>query len=81
MVSAASSGVMSRRSVNVEHDHDAHVTVRIESTFAPWVFIDPQEFDIKGQETKEVSFETNVPLFTPNGNYSGKVIFCFKDKK
>ncbi|HIG92872.1 MAG: hypothetical protein QT02_C0002G0071 [archaeon GW2011_AR9] len=76
---AVSPNIMSSRKVEVQHDQDAHVTVSMDGDFETWVRINPAEFDLKAQETKEVYLEANVPRSAPDGNYSGQVIFCFKE--
>nr|AQS31584.1 hypothetical protein [uncultured archaeon] len=73
---SASSGV--RRSITVNSVFDAEVDVFIDAPFASWVTIEPTIFAIKKNQTMEVSFDVLVPDNSPNGNYSGKVYFCFK---
>ena len=70
---------VARRSVYVSNEKNARVTVTTEGDFSTWMNITPQEFDLIANEDKEVKFTVRVPDYTENGNYSGKVSFCFKE--
>lgn len=67
-----------RRSVYVSDKEAAKVRVFMEGEFDSWVNITPQEFDLKADERQEVLFAVRVPDYPEEGDYAGKVYFCFK---
>lgn len=70
-----------KRSIMINSSYDAGVEVEVESTFSSWFKIEPQTFFIKKNQVVEVMFDVFVPENASTGNYSGKVKFCFKEKR
>lgn len=68
------------RSVAVNHSREANVTVFTEGDFSSWVNVGPSEFFIENGKTQEVFFWVSVPPDALPGNYTGRVLFCFKDR-
>ncbi len=75
-----SPGAWVKRSINVHYKHEADVKVFMEGDLAPWVEIDSSRFSLTPNQTQQVFFELNVPLDAADGNYTGRVRFCFKKK-
>jgi hypothetical protein len=71
---------ISKRSMYANYTNDATVTVWVEGDIAPYVLIRPQEFDITPGKIEEVQFTANMPEDIEDGNYTGRVIYCYKDK-
>ena len=67
------------RSVNTQYVRNASVRVWPQGSFAEWMSIDQAEFSLASKENRQVMFHVNVPLDATSGNYTGKVVFCFKD--
>ncbi len=76
---AVSPGTTGRRSIKVQSDFAALVAVSVEGGISPWVIPSPSKFGLSAKEIHEVYFELNVPLDAPDGNYLGKVNFCFQE--
>ncbi len=76
-----SPGSIARRSIQVQYERDALVTVLVNGTFASWFSINPTEFYLPGTQRREVTFDVAVPDTATDGNYTAGVYFCFKDLK
>jgi len=67
-----------QRSILVNSTFDAEVEVIMDSPFSSWTTITPHNFKIKKDQSMEVQFDIFVPHNALEGNYTGKVSFCFK---
>lgn len=74
-----SPGILAKRSVYVEHSEDADVTIGVKGDLAPWLTVEPLSFHLTTQEQQRVFFNANVPADAADGNYTAKVIFCFRE--
>ena len=69
-----------KRTIKVAYTKTAAVNIQMEGDLQSWVSINPAEFDIEPGRIKTVEFIAAIPVDALNGNYTGKVIFCYKDK-
>ena len=67
------------RSINAQYARNAFVRVWPIGNIANWMIIEPSQFTLINKEIRQVMFTVNVPLDAMQGNYTGKVVFCFKD--
>ena len=75
-----SPGVTPLRKVNAQYSRDAQVSIIMTGQLAPWTQIEPSEFDLLANQSQEVQFRVYVPSSAAEGNYTGKALFCFKEK-
>lgn len=76
----ASPGGMIKRSMVVSYSQPAKVTILLDGDFSSWIAVSQNNFNLLPEEKQEVSFEVVIPEDAFPGNYSGGVIYCFKDK-
>jgi hypothetical protein len=74
-----SPGIIARRSIFSEYSNSAQVIVTMQGDLNPWTTIDREQFHIDAGGREQVYFNVKVPLGTPDGNYTGRANFCFKD--
>jgi len=75
-----SPGVSSERAVSVEYTKNATVYIWTEGNFSSWVSISPKTFEIEPGQQKEIRFTSLVPIIAREGEYNGKMVFCYQDK-
>lgn len=68
-----------KRIIKVAYTKPAAVNIQMDGDLQPWVAITPAEFDIEPNQTITVEFIASVPEDAADGNYTGKVIFCYKE--
>ena len=73
-------GAMSKKTVSVEYTKNATTYVWAEGNFSSWVIISPKKFEIEPQQKREVAFTLLVPAAAKEGEYTGKILFCYQDK-
>ena len=78
---SVSPGIAAKRKVYAQYSKDVAVQVFMKGDLAPWTVIEPSLFNLSGKEIKEVFFEVLVPLNAAEGDYTGKAMFCFTEKK
>ena len=76
---AVSPGTEVERSIFVEHTKDAQVSVSMLGDLASWVIVNPHQFRLPTPTKQRVIFTLLVPPWAKDGNYTGKVEFCFKE--
>ena len=74
-------GAMSKKTVSVEYTKDATTYVWAEGNFSSWVIISPKKFEIVSGQKKEVTFTLLVPITAKEGEYNGKIVFCYQDQE
>lgn len=74
-----SPGAMSRRTASSEYTKDAITYVWAEGDFSSWIIISPKQFETIPDAQQEVVFTVVVPLTAPEGEYDGKIVFCYRD--
>ncbi len=73
-------GAMSKKTVSVEYSKNATVYVWAEGDFSSWIIISPKKFEIEPGQKKEIKFTSFVPITAKEGEYNGKIVFCYQDK-
>lgn len=76
---AVSPGIEVKRIVKTQHSKDSSVTIISNGELSNWLKIEPEKFFLQSKETKEIQFILSVPLDATDGNYTGKVSFCFSE--
>ncbi len=74
-----SAGAWVRRSAYIMYPHEADVTILAVGDLAKWMEITPDTFHVLPEEKIGVEFDARAPKTANVGNYTGKVIFCFKE--
>ena len=75
-----SPGATAKKPVSTEYTKKATVYVWAEGNISSWVIISPHKFEIKPEEKKEVTFTLLVPSTAKEGDYDGRIVFCYQDK-
>lgn len=75
-----SPGAMATKTVSAQYTNPATLYVWAEGDFPSWIIISPKTLEIEPQQKKEVKFTLLVPITAKEGEYSGKIIFCYQDK-
>ena len=67
------------RNINVHNSKNYPLKVNVHKygEIKDWVSVSPQNFIIKENEDKQVSFDAKPPSETEYGNYTGKIRFYF----
>ncbi len=73
------SGSLVERSIIIQYDHDADVSLRPEGDLRPWMSMEPAAFFLPANATQQVNIGVNVPIGASPGNYTGVVHVCFRD--
>lgn len=68
-----------KRSMTVKHKEKAIVDVRLSGNIASFVEADPAIFTIDDGQEQQVDFYFSPPYGTPQGDYNGHVVYCFKN--
>ena len=74
-------GATIKRSMMVTHKSSAMVDIRMSGDIAPFVKVEPAVFTIEDGQEQQVDFYFKPAYGTPQGDYSGNVVYCFKNKK
>lgn len=74
-----SPGAMSKRTASSEYTKNATAYVWAEGDFPSWIIISPRQFETTPHVPQEVVFTVLVPLTAQEGEYGGKIIFCYQD--
>ncbi len=69
-----------KRSMMVKHNTKADVEVRLAGDIAPFVKAEPTVFSIVDGQEQQVDFYFAPRYNAVQGEYTGKVIYCFKDE-
>ncbi|MEK6969265.1 MAG: hypothetical protein AABW48_02450 [Nanoarchaeota archaeon] len=69
-----------KRTIKVAYTKPAAVNIQMDGDLQPWVAINPAEFEIEPNQTITVEFIVSIPEEAADGNYTGKVLFCYKDE-
>jgi len=69
-----------KRSMMVTHKTKATVDVRLAGQIAPFVKAEPMMFQIEDGKEQQVDFYFSPSYGVAQGDYTGKVIYCFKDE-
>lgn len=75
-----SPGTTAKRTASAEYTKNATGYVWAEGNISSWVIISPKKFEIEPRQKKEVSFTLLVPSTAKEGEYTGRVVFCYQDK-
>ena len=67
------------RSVEVINTKKSQAAVFMEGELAGWVEITPNKLELEENEPQSVFFKVSVPEYAFDGNYTGRVKFCFKE--
>ncbi len=76
-----SPGAVSERAVSVRYTKNATLYVWAEGNFSSWIGISPQKLEIEPEQNKEIKFAAHVPTIVPEGEYNGKIVFCYLDRE
>ena len=76
-----SSGTTAKRVTSTEYTRNATVYVWPEGNFSSWIIISPKQFEIIPGQRKEVAFTLLVPVTAQEGEYNGKIVFCYVNKE
>ncbi len=69
-----------KRTVITHYAQAAQVRITAEGELASWITITPAEFSLASPESLPVTVQLNIPdKYVYEGNYTGKVKFCFKE--
>jgi len=69
-----------KRSMMVTHKTKATVDVRLAGEIAPFVKAEPVVFSIADGQEQQVDFYFSPSYGVAQGDYTGKVIYCFKEQ-
>jgi len=72
-------GAMSKKTVSAEYTKNATVYVWAEGNTSSWTIISPKNFEISLGSKQEVKFTLLVPSTAKDGEYNGKIVFCYQD--
>ncbi|MEK6939399.1 MAG: hypothetical protein AABX31_01605 [Nanoarchaeota archaeon] len=75
-----SPGGTARRTASSEYTKDAITHVWAEGDFSSWIIISPKTFEIKPGQKQEVVFTLLIPATAKEGEYGGRIVFCYQDK-
>lgn len=75
-----SPGGSSTRAVTTHYSKEAITYVWTEGNISSWVIISPKKFEIMPNTSQDVSFTLLAPVTAKEGDYKGKVVFCYQDK-
>lgn len=75
-----SPGGSSARTVTTQYSKPAITYVWAEGNISSWVIISPKKFEIMPNTSQEVSFALLAPITAKEGEYNGKIVFCYQDK-
>ena len=73
-----SPGAIGKRTVSSEYTKNATTYIWAEGDFSPWIIISPKQFETVPNISQEVVFTLLVPLTAQEGEYKGKIIFCYQ---
>lgn len=73
-----SPGAIVKRTIEVSHTPPAEVIVAATGNLSSWIKIEPVEFSLVPDQIQEVTFQAIIPSDAANGNYFGRVQFCFR---
>src|SRR3989338_2324911 len=76
-----SPGSVSERAVSLEYTKNAKLYVWAEGNFPSWIDISPRQLEIGPEENKEIKFAAHVPFLVKEGEYNGKIVFCYQDQE
>ncbi|MBS3127396.1 hypothetical protein J4228_04490 [Candidatus Woesearchaeota archaeon] len=74
-----SAGAWVRRSALITYPQEADVTIMAVGDLAKWIEITPDTFHVFPEKGIGVEFYAYAPKTASLGNYTGKVVFCFKE--
>jgi len=74
-----SPGAMAERRASSEYTKDATAYVWAEGDFPSWIIISPKQFETTPAVPQEIVFTVLVPLTAQEGEYNGKIVFCYQD--
>ncbi len=69
-----------KRSMMVQHKQKAMVDIRLSGNIAPFVRAEPAQFEIEDGVEQDVAFYFSPEFGMPDGEYTGNVVYCFKDE-
>lgn len=75
-----SPGSSSTKVVTMEYSKQAITYVWAEGDLSSWVIISPKKFEIMPNTSQDVSFTILAPITAKEGEYNGKIVFCYRDK-
>ena len=75
-----SPGAVSNRAVSAEYNKNATLYVWAEGNFSSWITISPNTVEIEPGQKKEIKFASQIPTIAKEGEYNGKIVFCYQDK-
>lgn len=75
-----SPGATAERTASSEYTKNATTYVWAEGDFLSWIIISPKRFETAPGALQEVAFTVLVPLTAKEGEYNGKIIFCYQDQ-
>lgn len=69
-----------KRSMMVTHKEKAMVDIRLSGDISPFVKAEPMQFVIEDGKEQQVDFYFSPAYGTKQGEYTGKVVYCFKEE-
>lgn len=74
-------GAMAKKTVSAEYTKNATAYVWAEGNISSWVIISPKRFELLSNTSQDVTFMLMVPVTAQEGEYDGKIVFCYQDKR
>ncbi len=71
-------GTGSSRFVKVVSKESSWVTIQVKGNLASWVWVSNESFFLNKGDMDEIRIKVDVPDSVEDGNYTGKVIFIFR---
>ena len=75
-----SPGAMAERTASSEYSKNATAYVWAEGDFPSWIIISPKKFETTPDAPQEVIFTALIPLTAREGEYGGRIVFCYQDR-
>ncbi|MDO8510770.1 MAG: hypothetical protein Q7S55_01245 [Nanoarchaeota archaeon] len=75
-----SPGAMAERTASSEYSKNATAYVWVEGDLSSWIIISPKKFETTPAVPQEIVFTALVPSTAREGEYNGKVVFCYQDR-
>ena len=76
-----SPGSMAKRTVSSEYTKNATAYVWAEGDFPSWIIISPKKFKTTPDIPQEVVFTVLAPITAKEGEYDGRIVFCYQDNE
>ncbi|HLD00580.1 MAG TPA: hypothetical protein VJC39_02445 [Candidatus Nanoarchaeia archaeon] len=74
----SSPGSTIKRVVKIQNSLESRVYVTSKGQLTSWLEVNPYQFELEANLPQEVEFILNLPENSPEGEFAGKIYFCFE---